>query len=87
MASGVCEMIFAAQPPHVKRRAKLAAARADRRKRDAARESADTVLRHRLGFNSSIDFVVFLKDEEVVHCEVAPRDSHAFDYSPNQPYP
>ena len=41
----------------------------------------------RLGFNSRIGFVEFLKDEEVVHYEVAPRDVHKFDYSPNQSYP
>lgn len=53
----------------------------------SARESADAVSMSRLEFNRSIDFVVFLKDEEVVHFEIARRDNHEFAYFPDRPRP
>ena len=54
----------------------------------AARESADIVSKSRLGFNSGIDFMAFLKDEEIVYYEVVRHDNHTFDYPhPDQPHP
>ena len=54
----------------------------------AARASADIVSRSYLGFNSRVDFMAFLKDEEVVYYETVWHDQHTFDYPhPDQPYP
>ena len=54
-----------------------------------ARESADIVSRSYLGFNSRVDFMAFLKDEEVVYYETVWHDKHTFDYPhpDDQPYP
>ena len=54
----------------------------------AARESADIVSKSRLGFNNRIDFMAFLKDEEIVYYEAVSHDNHTFDYPhPDWPYP
>ena len=53
----------------------------------AARESADIVSRSHL-FNNRVDFMAFLKDEEVVYYETVWHDNHTFVYPhPGQPYP
>ena len=54
-----------------------------------ARESADIVSRSYLGFNSRVDFMAFLKDEDVVYYETVWHDKHTFDYPhpDDQPYP
>ena len=53
-----------------------------------ARERADIVSRSHLGFNRRVDFMAFLKDEEVVYYETVWHDKHTFDYPhPDQPYP
>ena len=55
----------------------------------AARASADIVSRSYLGFNSRVDFMAFLKDEEVVYYETVWHDKHTFDYPhpDDQSYP
>ena len=54
----------------------------------AARESADIVSRSHLGFNNRVDFMAFLKDEEIVYYETVWHDKHTFDYPPHDaPYP
>ena len=53
-----------------------------------ARASADIVSRSHLGFNNRVDFMAFLKDEEIVYYEAVWHDKHTFDYPPHdQPYP
>ena len=53
-----------------------------------ARASADMVSRSYLGFNSRVDFMAFLKDEEIVYYETVWHDNHTFDYPhPDEPYP
>ena len=54
----------------------------------AARERADVVSRSGLRFNEFIDFMVFLKDGEIVYYEAVEHDNHTFDYPPyGHPYP
>jgi len=54
----------------------------------AARESADIVSRSYLGYNSRVDFMAFLQDEEIVYYETVWHDNHTFDYPPpDAPYP
>ena len=53
-----------------------------------ARESADIVSRSYLGYNSRVDFMAFLKGEEIVYSETVWHDNHTFDYPPpDAPYP
>ena len=54
-----------------------------------ARASADIVSRSHLGFNNRVDFMAFLKDQEVVYYETVWHDKHTFDYPhpDDQPYP
>ena len=53
-----------------------------------ARESADIVSRSYLGYNSRVDFMAFLKGEEIVYSETVWHDNHIFDYPPpDAPYP
>ena len=53
----------------------------------AAREGADIVSRSYFGVNDNLDFLVFLKDGEVVHYEVVRRDGHAIEYPRGRTYP
>ena len=51
----------------------------------AAREGTDIVSRSYLGFNDAIDFIVFMKDGEVVHGEIVWRDNYEFKYRNERP--
>ncbi len=53
----------------------------------AAREGTDMISRSRFGYNEILDFVVFLKDGEVVHYEVVWRDNHTIRYPRDATYP
>ena len=53
----------------------------------AARAGTDIVSRSHLGFNSAIDFVVFMKDGEAVHGEIMRRDNYKFKYWSERPHP
>ena len=53
----------------------------------AAREGTDIVSRSHLGFNSAIDFVVFMKDGEAVYGEIMRRDNYKFKYMSERPHP
>ena len=53
----------------------------------AAREGTDIVSRSHLGFNSAIDFVVFMKDGEAVYGEIIRRDNYKFKYWSERPHP
>ena len=53
----------------------------------AAREGMDIVSRSHLGFDSAIDFIVFMKDGEVVYGEVVWRDNYKFKYRDDRPHP
>jgi len=53
----------------------------------AAREGTDMISRSYFGVNDNLDFLVFLKDGEVVHYEVVRRDGHAIEYPLGRTYP
>ena len=45
------------------------------------------ISRSHFGYNEILDFVVFLKDGEVVHYEVVWRDNHTIRYPRDATYP
>ncbi len=53
----------------------------------AARDGMDITSRSHLGFNEAIDFIVFMKDGEVVYGEIVWHDNYKFKYREDRPHP